>query len=70
MVKKLINVNAIQKARQLRDNAKNAKELRKALSMLLIIEVGLSTQKVSEILGISKRTIYRNFKKLEDNKNE
>ena len=50
----------ILKARQLRDQAKTAMELRRALSVLLIAEGGLDTDKTSEILRISERTVFRN----------
>jgi transposase len=50
----------IAKARQFRDQSKTALELRKALSVLLIAEGGLDTDKTSEILRISERTVFRN----------
>ena len=50
----------IVKARQLRDKATTAKELRKALSVLLVAEAGLDTDKASDVLGISERTVFRN----------
>jgi transposase len=50
----------VAKARRLRDQAKTAKGLRQALSVLLIAEEGLDTGKASEILGISERTVFRN----------
>src|SRR3972149_10830322 len=50
----------IMKARQLREQATTAKDLRKALSVLLFAEVGLDADKTSEILGISERTVFRN----------
>jgi hypothetical protein len=50
----------VAKARRLRDQAKTAKGLRQALSVLLIAEEGLDTGKESEILGISERTVFRN----------
>src|SRR4030043_2085861 len=49
----------IMKARQLREQAITAKDLRKALSLLLVGEAGLDTDKTSDILGISERTIFR-----------
>ena len=49
----------IAKARRLRDQAKTAMELRKALSVLMV-EGGLNADKTSEILGISERTVFRN----------
>jgi transposase len=50
----------IARARQIRDQAKTALELRKALSVLLIAEGGLDSEKTAGILKISQRTIYRN----------
>jgi transposase len=50
----------IAKARQLRDRATTAMELRKALSVLLVAEAGLDAGKTSDILGISERTVFRN----------
>ena len=52
--------DAIAKARELRDQAKTATELRKALSVLLVAEGGLDADKTSELLGISERTVFRN----------
>ena len=48
------------KARKLRENATSAAELRKALSVLLIAELNLDAERAAEILGISRRTIFRN----------
>ena len=50
----------VEKARQLRGRATTAKELRKALSVLLVVEAGLNVSNTSDILGISERTIFRN----------
>ena len=50
----------IAKARLLRDQAKTAADLRKALSVLLVADMGLDARKASEVLGISERTIFRN----------
>ncbi len=47
-------------ARELRDKATTAMELRKALSVLLVAELGLEASQASEILGISPRTVFRN----------
>src|SRR3989337_3822968 len=54
------NDEEIMKARQLREQATTAKDLRKALSVLLVAEAGLDADKTSEILGISERTVFRN----------
>jgi len=50
----------IARARQLRERATTAMELRKALSVLLVAEAGLDAGKTSDILGISERTVFRN----------
>src|SRR4030043_52167 len=50
----------IMRARQLRERATTAKDLRKGLSVLLVAEAGLDTDKTSDILGISERTVFRN----------
>jgi transposase len=50
----------VAQARLLRDQAKSASELRKALSVLLIAELGLDSDKAAEILGTSIRTVFRN----------
>jgi len=50
----------IANAHQIRDQAQTALELRKALSVLLIAEGGLDTNKTAKILRISERTVFRN----------
>jgi len=50
----------LMKARQLRERATTAKDLRKALSVLLVAEIGLDADKTSDVLGISERTVFRN----------
>lgn len=50
----------VAQARLLREQAKSASELRKALSVLLIAELGLDSDKAADILGTSKRTVFRN----------
>jgi len=50
----------IARARELRDKATTIIELRKALSVLLVVEAGLGASQVAEILGISERTVFRN----------
>jgi hypothetical protein len=50
----------IARARQLRERATTATDLRKALSVLLIAEAGLDAGQTSAILGISERTVFRN----------
>src|SRR3972149_6424855 len=55
-----ISNDELEQARQLRDQAKTATELRKALSVLLTTELNLGTGKAAEILGVSQRTLFRN----------
>jgi transposase len=50
----------INRARQIRDQAKTALELRKALSVLLVAEAGLDTENTADLLKISQRTVFRN----------
>jgi len=50
----------LMRARQLRDQAATPRELRMALSVLLVAEAGLEARQVAEILGISERTLFRN----------
>ena len=50
----------IARARQLRDKATTVIELQKALSVLLVSDAGLDAIQISEILGISERTVLRN----------
>ena len=54
----------VARARQLRDKSATALELRKALSILLATEAGLSTDITAETLGISKRTVLRHRSEL------
>lgn len=50
----------IQRAKQLRDQSSTIAEYRKALSVLMVAELGLDADRAAEILGISRRTIFRN----------
>jgi transposase len=54
-----ISDDEIMQARKLREQATTAKELRKALSVLLIAELGIDACKAADILGVSERTIFR-----------
>ena len=55
-----ISSEEIMNARQLRDRATTPRELRMALSVLLLAEAGLEASQAAEILGISERTLFRN----------
>ena len=53
---------AIQQALKLRDEATTVSEFRKALSVLLIADLGIDTEKAADLLGISRRTVF-NYRK-------
>jgi hypothetical protein len=55
-----INKEELEQARQLRDQATTATELKKALSVLLTAELHLDSTNAADILGISQRTLFRN----------
>lgn len=49
----------VQRAKQLRDQATTITEYRKALSVILVGEYGLDADRAAELLGTSRRTIFR-----------
>ena len=55
-----ISNEEVQRARQLRDRATTIAEYRKALSVILTAEVSLDAHKTADVLGTSRRTIFRN----------
>jgi transposase len=55
-----ISNEEIQRAKQLRDQAASIKDYRKALSVILIAEEGMTADHAADILGTSRRTIFRN----------
>lgn len=55
-----ISDEEIQHARKLRDEARSVAELRSALSVLLMAEHGFGADQAAELLGISRRTFFRN----------
>lgn len=55
-----ISNDELVQARQFRDQATTATELRKALSVLLTAELNLEADKAADILGVSQRTLFRN----------
>lgn len=55
-----ISDEEIQRARKLRDEAHSVADLRSALSVLLMAEHGLAADQAAELLGISRRTFFRN----------
>ena len=54
-----ISNEEIQRAKQLRDQARSIADYRKALSVILVAELGLTADHVADILGTSRRTIFR-----------
>ena len=54
-----ISEKEIQRAKQLRDQATTMAEYRRALSVILVAELGLTADHVAYILGISRRTVFR-----------
>ena len=54
------SIEEIQKARHLRDHAATIADYRKALSVLLVAESDLSAQQAANILGTSRRSVFRN----------
>lgn len=55
-----ISSEEIQQAKQLRDRATTISEYRKALSVILAAEVGLDADQTADVLGTSRRTVFRN----------
>jgi transposase len=49
----------LEHARNIRDNARSASEVLKALAVLLPAEMNLSTKGAARVLGISERTLFR-----------
>ena len=54
-----ISDEAIQQAKQLREQATTIKEYRRALSVLLVAQLGLDADQTAEVLGSSRRTVFR-----------
>jgi len=54
-----IGKEEIERAKQMRDQSMSINQYRKALSVILIGKLGLTADLVSEILGVSRRTIFR-----------
>ena len=49
----------VQRAKHLRDQATTVAEYRKALSVILVAELSLDAEKVADLLGTSRRTVFR-----------
>jgi len=56
----MISDDEIQQAKQLRDQTTSMADYRKTLSVILVGELGLTADHASDILGISRRTVFRN----------
>ena len=54
-----ISSEEIQRAIQLRDQAISMADYRKSLSVILIADLGLTADHVADILGTSRRTVFR-----------
>jgi len=54
----------LQKALKLRDDASTVAEFREAMSVILSAKLGLDAAHVSELLGTSRSTIFRNRRKI------
>jgi predicted DNA-binding transcriptional regulator YafY len=54
-----IGIEEIQRAKQLRDQATTIAEYRKALSVILAADHGLDADRTAELLGTSRRTVFR-----------
>ena len=48
----------IQKAQNLRDEARTVADFRKAMSVILSAKLGIDAIQISELLGISRSTLY------------
>ena len=54
-----ISKEEILQAKKLRDNAKTVADFRKALAVILAFELGLDADQAADILGTSRRTVFR-----------
>ena len=55
----IIGNEEIERAKQMRDQSRSITHYRKALSVIMMGQLGLTAELVSEILGVSRRTIFR-----------
>ena len=53
-------------AKQLRDQATTIADYRDALSVILVAESGLSAEQAADIIGTSRRSIFRNRNNIRD----
>jgi transposase len=50
----------MERAKHLRDQAASVAEYRKALSVILVAGLGLDANRTADVLGVSRRTVFRN----------
>lgn len=62
--KTYIGPDEIRRAKILRDHATSIGEYRKALSVLLVTVYGFDAEQTAEVLGTSRRTVFRNRKEI------
>lgn len=60
-----ISREEVERAKQLRDQATTVTEYRKALSIILVAD-GLDADRAADLLGTSRRTIFRNLSNIRD----
>lgn len=61
-----IHPDEVQKAKLLRDQATSLADYRKALSVLLVAEHGFDADRAADVLGVSRRTVFRDRDKIRD----
>lgn len=54
-----ISKEELMQAKHLRDNARTVTDFRQALSVILVVELGLDADQAAAILGTSRRTVFR-----------
>ena len=54
-----ISNEEIQRAKQLRDQATSIADYRRAISVILVAELGLTADHVADLIGTSRRTVFR-----------
>ena len=54
-----ISSKDIQRAQQLRDQATTFADYRKAISLILVAELSLDANRIADLLGTSRRTVFR-----------
>ena len=65
-----ISAEEIQRAKQLRDQATTVAEYRTALSVILRDVVGLDADQTAEVLGTSRRTVFRDRSRIYNQAND